>query len=121
MAKTHACMTVKEIMVVHPGLSFYTTVTNLDKVDVSLPNHLKVGKVSNAPFEIAHVKEERYLCTPGTHANSGDSSENAVNYKPTLHLLEQMEKHDAIKEKDEEKLKKSFREDNQLPAKSKKQ
>lgn len=98
------------------GRSFYITVSKLFKVDVHLPNHQKVDEFASVPFKIVHDKDERSSYLPGAKAKDSGSSKNAVYYRSITDRLEQMVRHEAVKEKDKEKYRKDCREDVQLPA-----
>lgn len=87
------------------------------KLDINLPKYVEVGKVVNVLEEIVHNKEEGYSYPFGTRASTSSSPVSAVHYKLTHDRLKQMAKHESIEEKKEEKLKKEWCEDVQLPAK----
>lgn len=78
VVKNYACMTEKEITDVYPGRSSYITIINFGKVNVHLPENLRVVEVADAPVKVVHIKNERFWYSAGTHANSSGSLVSAV-------------------------------------------
>lgn len=111
-------MTAEVIIDKYLGINFYITIANFGKAYIHLQNHRRVCEVAKAPVSIFHMKEERDQYPPGAQANNSGSSVNSVRYRRAFDRLEQMEKQKAVKEKDEEYLKKDRGEENQLRANS---
>lgn len=79
MAEHYAYMTAKRNMNTHPGHFSDNTIINYGNVDLHPPTHKKVGEVARWPFEIDHIKDERYLYPLRAQVNSSDNSVNSVN------------------------------------------
>lgn len=93
-------------MDVNPGRPIYITVGNFGKVHVELPEHQKVGKVTKAHQEIAHIEDECFSNPSGANATKTDSFVNTVHYKPLPDRFKPMAELAAVKEKDYETRKK---------------
>lgn len=117
VAEIHAYMTAKVIMDNSSGRHFHIAIVNFGKVDVYLLKHQMVGKVADVAQEIVLIEDERVPYLSGAHVNNSDISVNSIHYKSTPDRLAQLEKHEAVKEKYEEKLKMNWREDALLSAK----
>lgn len=73
VAKIHACMSFKVIMVIYPGYKFFITIAESGKTDVQWPKHRKIGEISNEPVKIIHNEDERFSYCSGAHADNNDS------------------------------------------------
>lgn len=81
-------------------------------------NYLKTRKLVKSelcPKEYSH-KDEHFSDPSGPKVSKCDGSVNTIQYKATPDRLEQMAEDETVEEKDEAVLKKSRREDIQLPA-----
>lgn len=101
---------------VYPGGVFHITIANFDTVYFHLLKHRKVGEITSVSKEILHFKDGRFLYPPGAHANNSNKSVEVEHCKPTPDPLEHVTELEAVEKKEEEKLKKVWREDFQLPA-----
>lgn len=117
VAQNDAPMPKKRTMDVYPGRPCNITIANFGRICVKVSKHSKAVKVARRTIEIVYIKDERYLYLSDAHTNKTDSSVSTVHYNRTYDHLEQVEKHKAGKERDEETLKKDFRENELLPAK----
>lgn len=104
-------MTAKGLTSIYWGCPFYITIASAGKVAVHLPKQKKVGEVADAPVEIVHIKSERFTYPSDAHANNSDGSVNVVHKKPASDRSKQIANHQAVKEKDKEKLQKDCQED----------
>lgn len=117
-AKGHPCLTAKGMMNTYRGCLSHSNGSHFGNTDVSLPKHLEVLGVANAPQGTVH-SEDKHLSYPFTaQASITYSSVNAVNYKLAPDRLEEMPKHKAAKKTDKEIFKKNWHEDVQVPGQS---
>lgn len=119
VAKDNARMTAKRVVDVDLGCPFYMIEANFDKVHVNLAKHHKVREVAGAPVEIVCITNNFFSNPSGAHANNSGSLVSAVHYMLIPSRLKQVAKHEAVKHKNEEKLKNDWHEDVQLHAKFK--
>lgn len=88
VAENAADMKTKGNMNVYQGRTIHITIANFSMVDAHLTKHQEVGKTTNGPKEIVHIKYKLFSYPSGTHANNSDGSVPAVQQKPTQDRLD---------------------------------
>lgn len=91
------------------ALLFYITINNVGTFEVSVPKHLKVGKIRNAPLGIVHSEDKCYSYTYSANVNISSNSVHTVHFKPTVVHVEQVAEHAAVKKKRNKSLRKERR------------